>query len=293
MSDLVKGFAAIMLGAVFFGLLGVFSRLIGLEFGVFNTNWVRNLIVFLILGIYFLITKKWQVVERTDRKWLVIWPFFGMFTTIGIFVGTNRLPIGSALLFFFSGMIVTIYVVSYVMLKERINLIKLVAIGLVLVGLVVIYRRDLSFGDALGFWAAILGGGGNGVWAVLSKKLSKAYDSFQLVFIDALVSMVFSFTIAMSLGERLQFVGFGRSWLVVFIWAVSSIGVIWSIIYGYKKLEAQKAALLMPMRAVFGALWGYVVYKEVLGIEVFVGGLLILVASILPNVVKSKGASAP
>ncbi len=288
MSNSVKGFLAILFGTLAFGLVGVFSRLVGLEFGVFNSNWTRNAMVMVMIGIYLLFTKKWQRIEKQDKKWLVIWPLFGVFTTIGLFVGANRLPIGSALLFFFAGMILTNYLAAFLLFREKINLVKFASIALVLLGLLVIYGKSLNFGDALGFWASFLGGGGNGVWVVISKKLSKDYDYLQMIFVDALVSMLFSLTMAASLGERLRLVGFEVAWLVIFAWAVMSLGIMWSLIYGYKKMEAQKAALVMPMRAVFGAFWGWVIYKEALGAGVVVGGLMILLASILPNVVKNK-----
>ncbi len=287
-TESLKGFLALLSGTAFFGLLGVFSRMIGMEFGVFNASWVRNLIVLVLVGIYLVRIKKWRRVDKADRKWLVIWSFFGMFTTIGIFVGSNRLTIGSTMLFFYAGMILTSYLGAYVMFREKLNLAKLVSIGLAFLGLMIIYSNAFSFKDALGFWAVFLGGGSNGIWAVLSKKVSKVYDNFQLIFIDALVSVLFCLGIAVCLGERLQLQGFGRSWLVIAIWAVSSLGVIWTAIYGYKKLEAQKATLVLPMRVVFGAFWGYLFYKEVLGVEVLVGGLMILVAAVLPNIVKSK-----
>jgi len=46
------GTVSLITAAGFYGLYGIFSRLIGSDFGNFRQNWVRNIFAFLIILIY-------------------------------------------------------------------------------------------------------------------------------------------------------------------------------------------------------------------------------------------------
>lgn len=287
----ISGFWALIFGTAIFGIFGVYSRLIGIEFGIFNQMWVRNIIVALLVAVYCIRTNKWQKIAKKDRLWFVIWPLIGMFVTVGLFVATIKLSIGTAMLLFYVGMIIANYLASRIMFGERINSRKLVSMTLAFTGLIIIYGNNFNSNDISSVLSAIIGGACNGIWGVISKKMSKTYNNFQLILIDSVVSAIFGIILAFFLGEQLRWSGFELPWLIIALWATTSIIVIWTVLYGFKKLEAQKAALVLPMRAVFGAIWGYLIYQESLGIKVWLGGVFIIFAAMLPNLRFAKHES--
>ena len=56
------------------------------------------------------------------------------------------------------------------------------------------------------------------------------------------------------------------------------------MIYGFRNVSAQLGSLIMLSEVLFGIIIGAVLYKEALSLTVLAGGILVIVAMVLPEV---------
>ena len=68
--------------------------------------------------------------------------------------------------------------------------------------------------------------------------------------------------------------------------AFANLTATYFLIKGFKTVEAQKGSLILPLEIVFASIIGYLIFNEILKPEVYFGGILILLAAILPALKK-------
>lgn len=282
-----KGALSLVLAAMFYGLYGVYSRKIGLSFGVFSQNWIRNLIIVTLLAPYFFFNKKeWVKIRKEDIGWMFVWGFCSTGAIVLLFIVWNYLPIGTTNFLLYSTMIVSGYLSGRLFYKEKINVIKLLSAGLALIGLALIYFLDLSFEPSKMIYvlSALLAGALTGLFNTLSKKLSMRYSNSQLVGIDAFALFAISNLGAFLTRESIPSLKLGFSWIWVFVYALTQIGAVGLLVYGFKHLEAQIGSIIMPTEVIFATLFGFLFFGEILPLTTILGGILIASAAALPNV---------
>ena len=109
MSKKLQGIFLILLSSLLLGSYGVWSRLIGDDFGVFFQGYTRAIIILLVLTPLLYLTKKLIPVQRKDWGWLCVFGLFTSFTQAPLFYAFNHMDIGSATLIFFVSMLLTMY----------------------------------------------------------------------------------------------------------------------------------------------------------------------------------------
>lgn len=286
MSKELKGTFSITLAVMLYGMYGVFSRMIGENFGAFSQNWIRSFILIIFFAIYYLFNKKnWVKIRKKDIKWLIIWPLTGASTTIILFMVFNNLPLGTSYFLFYSTMIVSGFISGKIFFKEKLNKVKIISGFLAVTGLVIIYSLDIPTDKIVFVIGALLAGFLVGLWNTLSKKVSSTYKNFQLVAIDIFVTFLFSFSGAIVVGEKFPILKLSSPLLWIFIFAITQVVTVSCIIYGFKRLEAQIGSVIMPMEVLFATAFGFLFFKEILPVTTLLGGLLIASAAILPNAV--------
>lgn len=287
-----QAISSLITATLLYGLYGVYSRLIGLGFGVFSQNFARNLIVVIILALYIFPKRKWCEIKVKDVKWILAWVLSGFISIITIFIAFNKIPIGTALFVFYAGSIIGGYLVGSLFFNEELSRIKLFSIVLCFIGLALIYSLSFEIGNSTYILFALVAGFSTGLWNTLSKKISANYPHLQLVFIDALLHVALSFLLVFILNEKLSLPELSVPWITIVVFALTQIAVVKLVIYGFRYLEAHIGTLIMPLEVFFGALFGFIFFKEVLSFYTIIGGLIIISGSILPNLkVNQKGKS--
>ena len=280
--DSYKGTFFLVLATIIYGLYGVFSRMIGIEFGIFTQSAIRNLIVVIIS---FLIVKKyclWRTPQKQDWPWIILWVCGDLAATIGIFVAFNKIPLGTSYMLFYAGSIISGFVIGKVIFREKISTVKLISATLSIIGLFFVYSLD--FGQTMFNWMslAFISGVFVSVYNTFSKKVSHKYHRMELVFLDMFISFIISLFFAVILKEKTPAFSFSIHWLGIFLFAISNLFTIQLLIYGFRKSEAQIGSLIMPLEVVFGSVFGLIFYKEIISFSTILGGVLIIIASILP-----------
>lgn len=283
-----RAVSALILATFFYGLYGIFSRLIGIDFGVFSQHWMKMLLVGFMTGSYIFLRKKWTKIDMRDVIWLTMWSSIGAIAIICFFIAANTLRIGILLFVFYAGSILSGFIVGSLFFQEKFTRQKIISILFCLGGVSLIYSVDIDLQQSRYLGIALLSGFTAGIWYTFSKKLSKNYAEEQLLFVDSTIQAIIAFLIASFLQENAPPVSFSTPWISIILFALAhTLGNV-LVIYGFKHTEAHLATLVMPLEVFFGALLGFIFFKEILSIFIILGGLLIIVGFIFPHLKLQK-----
>lgn len=212
-----------------------------------------------------------------------MWGIAGSLTMVFLYPAFNNLPIGTAYFLFYSTMIITGILLGNLWFKEKLTKVKLIAFGLSFLGLLTIYRIDINIQDFFFVFTALVGGALIGLWNTSSKKISSNYDLLQIIIFGAIFVIVIGSLGIIFTREALPSFNDTGSWFWIFVFAIVELLATAFVVSGFKFLEAQKASLLMPLEAVFGALFGYLLFSEQISMGLFTGGSLIFIAAMVSN----------
>lgn len=259
--------------------------MIGSTFGTFSQNWIRNLIIIVVLGLVFIVThKKFRPISKKDLPWLLLWLSSGSIIMLLLFVSYNHISISTVYFLFYSTMITSGFIFGTLLFHERLNKIKLISIALALVGLFFIYSLSIKNDEIPYVLSSLMAGLIIGFWNTVSKKFSDNYPNLQLVFLDALASTVVAIVGAILVRESVPLLNFSPGWFWMLAYALTQIVVVGLVVYGFKNLEAQIASIIMPVEVIFASLFNYLIFQEILPISTIIGGILIASAAFLPNI---------
>lgn len=278
-----KGVLLIFISALMFGSYGVWSKLIGDSFGNFYQAWTRGLILSLVLLPILFYRKEIVAIKRKHWKWIVAFLVFTSMTQAPIFYAFNHMDIGTATLLFFVTMLLTMYIVGLLLLKEKLTKIKVVSFVLAGLGLYVIFSFSLTVFALFAASMAVLNGVASGGEVSFSKKLSHTYSPLYLTWLSWVVIFISNGVISVAIGEVQHVPSFDVAWLYLLGYTVASLFAFWLIIAGLKHVEASIGGLLGLLEIVFSILFGILIFGETLTIRVVVGGVLIIGAATLPH----------
>ncbi len=262
MNRRLTGALSLLLAALSYGLYGTYAKFLGPSFGSFSQSSVRNFFVAVLITIFLMLTRRRLIkVNKTDWKWIFIWSI-GALSTVFIYFSFNHLAIGTAYFLLYAGMIGTGLVGGKLFFGEKLNTHKFIAIILSLLGLIIIYFYDIKSANILFVVSALIAGVMAGLWNTLSKKVSSTYPVYQLVLIDALVSTTVGFIGARLLSEKIPLFVPVNPWFITVAWAATQVAASSLTIYGFKKLEAQIASVIIPMEVIFGTIFGYLFFAK-------------------------------
>ena len=287
----IAGIVSLISAAFLWSLWGVFSRLLGLGFGIFYQAFSRGLILLLILFGYLLLKRLWKRVDGADYKWFLGMSLSGLLSVICFFVAINYLAIGLTLFVFYAASILGGYFLGSVLFQERLTRIKIISLLISFAGLFVISFATLEQTNLLYLLLSVLSGFGFAGWQVFSKKVSSQYSLIQVMAIDNLIFTLASLIFVLAFKETIILPSFSLVWLILILFAFLVLAGSLLNIYGFRRLEAQKGSLIMLLEVVFGIFFGWLFYKEVLTIYSLIGGALILLGAALPNFQSDKQKS--
>jgi drug/metabolite transporter (DMT)-like permease len=287
MKKSVKGTLALLILTVLYGFYGVYSRLIGKEFGPFSQQWIRNGLGVVIVGLILILSKKkFKKIKKSDRKWIALWLLTGSWIMIAIFVAFNHLLLSTVYFLFYSTMIISGVVCGRLFYKEKLNSVKLISILFSLLGLAFIYSLSVSPEDYFYVILSLMAGVFLGLWNTISKKFSSNYSELQLVFWDALAGMTIGLLGFLFFNEALPISNALSSWFWMVAYALTQVLTVGLLVYGFKHLEAQVGSVILPVEIAWASIFAYLVFKETLTVNSLIGGSLILIGALLPNISK-------
>ena len=145
-----------------------------------------------------------------------------------------------------------------------------------------IYKSDITLVKSIYVLFALFSGLLVGFWNTLTKKVSGKYSEFQMMSLDQSATLMVCLIGSVVAGEKLPPLSQYHIWIWLLIFALSTVVTIFLLIRGFKYVEAQVGSLILPMEIVFASIFGYLIFKEILKTNIYLGGLFILVAALLP-----------
>jgi len=285
-SKTARGISLIFISSLMFGSYGIWSRLLGQDFGMFYQGWTRGLIIVVVLLPFLYYRKQIIKIDKTDWKWMSVFLIFTSLSSAPLFYAFNHMDIASATLLFFSTMLLTMYMVGFLFLGEKVTKIKIISFILAIAGMYLVFSFSLALFTILAVSMAILNGIASGGEIAFSKKLSGKYSALYLTWLSWAMIFITNGIISILVGETQHLPSFDIVWLYQIGYIITGIIGFWFIVEGFKYVEASVGGLLDLLEIVFGITFGILIFKEVLTTKIIIGGLIIIFASALPHLVK-------
>lgn len=288
------GIVLILIASLLFGSYGVWAKLIGGDMGVFFQGWSRGLIIAVALFPFLYFRKLIVPIKKADWKWMAVFLVFTSLTQAPLFYAFTHMDIGSATLLFFTSMLLTMYLVGFFFLGEKMTLVKLASFALACAGMYFIFSFSLVAFTLLAALMAMLNGVASGGEISFSKKISGSYSTLYITWLSWIIIVITNAPISILLGETQLLPSFDLVWLWQLGYTVASMLAFWLIIEGLKHVEAGVGGLLGLLEIVFSVLFGIWIFNEDLTTQVMIGAGLILVAAALPHIqeMRSRKISA-
>lgn len=279
-----KGYLIILASAVLFGTYGVWSKLMGDTFPPFYQAWVRSIFIILIMLPFMLKSKSFQKIKRQDLPAMGIFVAFCVFTQVPIYYAFNNAPIGTVQLIFYSMFVGTAYLVGRFYLGETITRIKLVSMALSFVGLALVFSSAIIAFAPLGLALALLNGVASGGEVSSSKKIESKYSPALVVFWGWVFTLITHLPISLIFEKQVP-IHFTHAWLWLVIYSFVNAAAFWLVIVGFRYVDASIGSLIGLMEVVFAVIFGAIIFNEKLSLSVYLGGILILLAAMLPDLI--------
>jgi drug/metabolite transporter, DME family len=287
-----KGYAMILASALCFSSYGVWSRMLGKDFGIFYQGWVRSAVILVVLLPIAIIGHHLKRIRKGDRKWFSITMGFTLFTQVPLYFAFIHLPLGTATFLFYAAFIITSYITGWLFLSEKITGIKWISLFLSFAGLLLTFQLSLTTFSSLALLLAALSGIASGGEVATSKKSTEKYSSLQLTVYSWILVLVSHLPASLIMGEKQIVPAWNVEWLAMLGYAASGLGGFWLVIEGFKYVDASIGSLIGLLEILFSVAFGVVLFHDHLTIDILFGGLIILVAALLPDVYALKHPKA-
>src|SRR3989338_7207783 len=194
------------------------------------------------------------------------------------------MDIGSATLLYFVTMLLTMYIVGFSFLREKITSIKVASFCFALLGMYFVFSFSLTAFTILAASMAVLNGIASGGEVSFSKKLSNKYSALYLTWLSWLIIVPTNGIASLVAGETQHLPSLDVVWLYQLGYVAAGIIGFWFIIEGLKHIEASIGGLLGLLEIVFSITFGILIFNEKLTNQVIIGGTIIILATALPHI---------
>ncbi len=285
-SNLFLGSAFLLSATMMYSLFGIFSRLIGFDLPLVYQTGLRGILAGTIAAI--ILNKRWVAVKGRDWSWFAFRGVMGLLGFLCFFVGVNYLTIGMVYFMLYFGSTVGGYFIGALFFQERITKIKWISLGLSILGLWLIYLFDLKAVKLFYVWIALLSGIFTAIWNSLVKKIPDRYPALQMSMLDSLFGGAVGLTLSIFVGENWVMPVLSLPWIASFGLAALYILTDILVVMGFRRVDVQVGSLVMLSEVLFGLLLGYFLYGEMISKISVLGGGLIVLGIVLPEVLRPK-----
>lgn len=283
-----KGALYILLSAFLFGSYGIWSVLLGKEFGVFFQGYVRSGLVLLILIPFCYFTNKWVKIKKSDYKSFYWCCCFAIFTQAPLYYAFQNSGIGISSLIFFAVSLVTSYFVGAFLLSEKLNRIKVISLFLAIIGLSFIFYTSLGVFSVFALCMAGLNGVSSGGEVSTTKLIPQKFSAIQISIVIWFTIFITHLPMSLLFGEKQIKPELSTEWVSMICFAIAGVVAFYLVVEGYKYVEASIGGLIGLLEIVFAIIFGVLVFKESLALSIIFGSVIILISASLPHLIKDS-----
>lgn len=275
----LSGGEALLAAAFLFASTNVLVREIAQMWGDQAQIVVRFAIVWLILMAYAQLKSSKTSIPRSKMLVAVSYSLLAALAILFFTLSVQMTTIANTLFTSNATELVLAFFLGTLMLKETLTKRKLVAISLSLAGLA-LFSGALLNGD-LGLIFGLLGGATTAICNLLAKKL-KGVDLSAILRMQFGLGTVFMIVLmlAFSPNDIVRTISLESAVLTI-VFSLILILATRLVLYGFQHTDINIASVVLSSQLAFGALLGFMVYKEVPASHEIISGLLIACAAIL------------
>lgn len=252
-------------------------------FGGYLASGIRSGMVVLILLPLAYVYKQFEPIHwRRNWRYMVGTFIASLFVWGPLYYAILHAGVGISLAVNYASIVIGMFLLGWLLNKERFTGDKLLATILGFIGLAFVFSPGTGHVNLMPLLAAMLSGFAASANMVIAKKLP--YNATQSTWIFWVLSALANICMAVILQEKIPVIGWHMEWLYLFIFAVASVAASWLFIKGLKLIEAGAAGILGLLEIVFGVLFGIELFHERLSFLVCIGISIIILATVIPYV---------
>jgi drug/metabolite transporter (DMT)-like permease len=192
-------------------------------------------------------------------------------------IAVQKTTIANMLFVSYATTMIVQFILGTMILKEKVNVIKLTAIMFSLVGLA-LYSHALLHGN-IGVFFSVLAGATGAFANLINKKLA-GVDRWAVLQLQYGLGAIILFGITAALGN-----GFIRTMsiqgiLITIAFAVTILIASYLLLYGYQHIDVNIGTVISSTELVFGVILGFILFHEIPDTNEIISGLLIAAGSI-------------
>lgn len=284
MSPTTAGFVSLFTAAFLYGSQNIATKIAGVSVAPFLSTSIRALVVVLLV-IWFV---SWKRVARKHILWFVARSSANILSTTGLFFAITKIPVGIALFSFYAGMILATTLVGSIWYNERMSRIKYISLILTVIGLLCLYLTNSGLVFNVYIFIAAFGGMCAGLWSIFSRPISGHYPLTQLVVLDNALAAIFAMGVSLLLQESWKGIYLGVPVLSLSYLGLTQAFTGQLVAYGFRYIDGQIGSIVLLNDTIIGIVLMALFFKEFPTMQVFIGGICIFLASILPAMVEHK-----
>ncbi len=274
MSIKLNPYLEVILAGILWGTSGIFIKILNLP--PTTISFFRLAIPALILRIYFLIKKK--KLKYSNNKLMLLASSLNAIRVFFYFVGFTLTSIGNAVIILYTWPIFAT-ILSIIFLKEQISKKNILLLSTAFIGIILIYlNKEISFAnkDFLGMSSMLLSAIIYSSTIVIFKKESLTHSKFEIIFYQNLTGAILF----------LPFIIINRPIPTLPKISIATIYAILIGLVGYtlffsalKKIKTFTASMLSYTEVISGIIFGIIIFKEILTLNMIIGGILIIMST--------------
>jgi len=286
MSKFHKGILYLFISMLLYSIMPVLIRLLGRgHIPPASQVFLRYSVAFMAAAIYFIATKSTFFVRKKDMLLLFLVALFGYALVNLFYTYANLYTQIGTVLFIFNGSTATGPLLGYLFLKEKLTKTKITAMVLGLVSLFFLFAPGPLVTWKAGAIFAFLSAVGGSFYVIGRKKLG-TYDSKLILLANTAVGVITLGLISLVIETPFYFSGGIASvtpmtWLITILFGLDNFTAYFFMTQGYRMVTAGTGSMVMLSENIIGVLFAFLFFAEVPTIATFIGGVLILSASIL------------
>lgn len=269
-----KGYLELILFAVTTGTIGVFTKMIS-DMNEFTILFFRAIIAVVFIFLVVLFTKRLNElpIKQPLRTFLV--GFFQGLAIIFYFLSVFRTAVTNTAFLLYSAPIWTI-ILAKILLKEKIEKKTIIGMIITVLGIILILNPEsfsFSSKETLGNVFGLFSGIFYAAMAVTAKPLTQKVSGYYAAFWQYMViAIIFVFLINSSSVSAVP-----MNWWKLIIIGVLCTGVAYILFMnGIRKVKAQKVFIITSIEPLTGAIFAFLLLKELPSLITVAGALLIL-----------------
>jgi drug/metabolite transporter (DMT)-like permease len=280
-SDRLKGASALFSAAFIYSTFGILIRHMSIMFGDSSQTAARFGIAFIFILLLNFLRKQSIVLPKSQLvKACILGVTFG-FVVLLFTISVNNTKIANSVFLLYAGSMISSLLIGTFLLKEKLTIIKAVALGLAFFGIYM--YSDALLVMSTGILAGFASGLFDGVSNALRKTLKGINRNSVLTYQFLLSSLVATLAMVLFSDVIIKEVAV-LPIVAMIIFAFLQIGLGNLLLYGFQHFDVNVGTVILATELFFATIIGFILFKEVPTSREIIGGVLIFIASILSTV---------